>query len=360
MSKVAIAHGSPKTTSPTRLIAMVSALVLGTSACGLATQDGGSNHASSAVVPLVVYSAQGYDSAETKAFQAATGIPVRLDDDSTGPLLTKIAAERNNPKWGLLWVDGAEAFASLDHQGLLLRGWAPPANFNPLGHSLLPADRSYIPTGITMAGTLVYNSNTLKAPPTSWNQLLAPKWRGAVGMNDPAVSGPTYPFVAGMFSHLGGVSAGQSYFEKLKANGLQVFQTNGDTLHALEGGQIKIALIQSSAGLGAAAKDPAIKTSFLAPVTALPSAIGIDAHAPKAVQAEAKRFVTFVLSPRGQKVMQTGDPNGDSLYWPVIEGIAPPQGLPPLGSIPAQTVNPYKWGAREAQINSWFTANVVQ
>ncbi|HET9061102.1 MAG TPA: hypothetical protein VFN61_14380, partial [Acidimicrobiales bacterium] len=63
---------------------------------------------------LVVYSAQGYDSAETQAFEKATGIKVSLDDDSTGPLLAKVEAEKNNPKWGLLWVDGATAFASLD------------------------------------------------------------------------------------------------------------------------------------------------------------------------------------------------------------------------------------------------------
>jgi iron(III) transport system substrate-binding protein len=69
---------------------------------------------SAAPVPLVVYSAQGYDSAMTKAFTKATGIPVQLDDNSTGPLLTQIEASKNNPKWGVLWVDGDTAFASLD------------------------------------------------------------------------------------------------------------------------------------------------------------------------------------------------------------------------------------------------------
>ena len=29
------------------------------------------------------------------------GIPVRLDDNSTGPLLTQIEASKNNPTWGL-------------------------------------------------------------------------------------------------------------------------------------------------------------------------------------------------------------------------------------------------------------------
>jgi iron(III) transport system substrate-binding protein len=45
----------------------------------------------------------------TAAFTKATGIPVKLDDNSTGPLLTQIEASRNNPNWGLLWVDGATA-----------------------------------------------------------------------------------------------------------------------------------------------------------------------------------------------------------------------------------------------------------
>jgi hypothetical protein len=40
---------------------------------------------SSSKVTLVVYSAQGYGHAMTTAFQKATGIPVKLDDNSTGP-----------------------------------------------------------------------------------------------------------------------------------------------------------------------------------------------------------------------------------------------------------------------------------
>ena len=42
--------------------------------------------------PLVLYAAEGYDSVVAKAFTAKTGIPVKLVDDSTGPLLTKIQA----------------------------------------------------------------------------------------------------------------------------------------------------------------------------------------------------------------------------------------------------------------------------
>lgn len=307
----------------------------------------------------MVYSAQGYDSAMTAAFQKATGIPTTLVDDSTGPLLTRVQTEMANPHWGILWVDGDEAFAALDKQGALLRNWEPSVSWTQAAKALLPKDQSYIPTGLTMAGTLVYSSSTVATPPTTWSELLSSQWKGEVGMNDPAVSGPTFPFVAGMMNYLGGVSKGQDFYSQLKANGLQVFQTNGDTLHALGTGQIKLALIQSSAGIGASIKDPSIKTAFLPPTTLLPGVIGIDSKAPANEIAEAKQFVNFVLSPQGQKVQLSGDPNGDSLYWPVVQGVSPQAVVPSLSSIQYQVIDPYKWGSQENSINGWFTNNIV-
>jgi hypothetical protein len=78
------------------------------------------------------------------------------------------------------------------------------------------------------------------------------------------------------------------------------------------------------------------------------------------VQAEAKQFIAFVLSPAGQKVMQSGDPTGDSLYCPVLSGVSPLSSLPSLASVKTQTINPYTWGPQEAAINNWFDANIVR
>ena len=307
---------------------------------------------------LVVYSAQGYDHVMVAAFTKATGIPTKLDDNSTGPLLTQIEASKNNPNWGLLWVDGDTAFAGLDQQHLLLHGYEPSVSWDTLGKSVVPTDKSYTPTGITLMAAVVYNSTKVTTPPSSWQQLLDSQWKGAVGMNDPSQSGPTYPFIAGMMNHLGGISQGKQFFSKLKANGLVVNPTNGQTLQALTEGQIKLALVQSSAGIGAALGDKSLKVKYLSPATLLPSAIGIDAKAPKAVQQEAEKFVEFVLSKAGQKVMQSGDPTGDSLYYPVINGVSPLKALPSLASVTTQRLNPYTWGAREPAINSWFDSTI--
>ncbi len=344
--------------SITGLVSVGALAIAGCSSSSSTTTTSGSS--SSAKVPLVVYSAQGYDKAVTAAFQKATGIPVKLDDNSTGPLLTQIEASKNNPNWGLLWVDGATAFAALDQQGLLLKGVVPSAAWNSLGTASIPADKSYVPTGVTLMAALVYDKTKVPNPPSTWQALTSPQWNGMVGMNDPSQSGPTYPFIAGMMNYLGGVPAGESFFSKLKTNGLIIHPTNGPTLQALTSGQIKLALVQSSAGTGAALGDKKLAVKYLDPATLLPGAIGIDSKAPPAEQAEARKFIAFVLSPAGQKAMQSGDPTGDSLYYPVIQGTSPLAGLPALSGVRTQTINPYLWGPREAAINTWFDSNIVR
>jgi len=354
MSVIAVAGCSSSSSSSTSTAATSS------SPAAASVAASASSSSATPVVPLVVYSAQGYDSAMTKAFSKATGIPVQLDDNSTGPLLTQIEASKNNPKWGLLWVDGATAFAGLDQQGLLLKGFEPSVTWNSLGTASLPSDKSYTPTGVTLMAAMVYDKTKVSDPPATWQALLSSQWKGAVGMNDPSQSGPTYPFIAGLMNYLGGVSAGEKYFTSLKANGLVINPTNGPTLQALTSGRIKLALVQSSAGIGAGFTDKNLVVKYLNPVTVLPSALGIDAKAPAAEQAEAEKFISFVLSAAGQKVMQSGDPTGDSLYYPVVSGVSPLPALPSLAATKTQAINPYTWGPQEATINTWFDSNIVR
>jgi len=325
----------------------------------------GTAHA--APVPLVLYSSQGYDQVIATAFTKATGIPVKLTDDSTGPLLAKVQAEKNNPTWSLLWVDGDTAFAALDKQGQLAT-YMPKATLTSVGKSLLPADNSYVPTGTTTMAAFIYNSSKMMNPPKTYQDLLKPEYKGLIGMNDPSQSGPTFPFIAGIFNQLGGtangLSKGEAFFTSLKANGLKVYPTNGDTKHALETGAIQGGLIQSSAAEGEvlnfttkpqAGFTP--KVIYLPKSTLLPGVIAIDKKAPTAVQAEAKQLIEYILSPAGQAVMQTGDATGDSLFWPVVPGV---KALSGLSAFPTayQKIDPYFWGPQQAAINTWFDKNI--
>ena len=66
------------------------------------------------------------------------------------------------------------------------------------------------------------------------------------------------------------------------------------------------------------------------------------------------------ISGRSQAVMKTGTPTGDSLYYPVVQGIRPRPQLPSLSSVKVQHTDPYEWGPREAAINAWFVNTITK
>ncbi|MDE2463423.1 MAG: extracellular solute-binding protein, partial [Alphaproteobacteria bacterium] len=205
---------------------------------------------------LVLYSAVDYGPQVAAAFTRETGIRVQVVDLSTGALLAKISAEGHHPAWTLAWFDGDLAAAALDHSGLIAHKSVPHLAFTALGQSLVPADRSYTPTGLTLAGAFTYHAAQLKQPPSSWADLLDPALTNAVGMNNPAISGPTYPIFAGLLEQAGGWPQGKGFVRRLVAQGLHVYTKNANTLAALRSGDIKLAITQSSAAWFVAARDP--------------------------------------------------------------------------------------------------------
>ncbi len=319
---------------------------------------------------LNVYAALDYSTDVTKGFTAKTGIAVNLVALSTGPLLAKIQAEKNNPQWGIYWADGAEPCAAFDLDKQLLPYQPKSVRFNPIGVKLQPKSHAYTVPGYTEMVGVVYNASKVSAP-KSWDDLTSAAYKGKVGMNNPSISGPTFPFIAGLMDQMGGEQAGKDYLTKLKANGLVVNAKNGPTLHALEVGQIQVALVQSSAAINEVntfKAKPVVgytpKVVFLSKTTLLPSCLAIDAHVAAGQIGAAKQFVDYVLSSEGQALMAKGAPDGDSLFWPTVQGRFPIPGLatataPSFASGKVAIVNPYTWGPLQGEVDDWFTKNIA-
>ncbi|MDE2013012.1 MAG: extracellular solute-binding protein [Alphaproteobacteria bacterium] len=306
---------------------------------------------------LVLYSAVDYGPAVAAAFKQQTGIDVTLVDVSTGALLAKVSAEGHRPAWSLLWFDGDLAAAALDRAGLLAKHSVPDLPWNKTGRALIPADGAYTPTGLTLAGAFTYHA-TLAAPPAHWAALLSPALKGAVGMNNPAISGPMYPLLAGMLQQAGGWPKGQAYVLALKANGLHVYTKNANTLAALRGGDIGLAVTQSSAAWYTASQDPMLRVRIPDPAFALPSVICAAPGLSPQMRAAAEKFIRFAMSPAIQKLRQQKG-EGDGNYWPLTKDVAAPKILPPLGSLSVTVLDPALWGPREDEVNAWFSKTVL-
>ena len=306
---------------------------------------------------LVLYSAVDYGPAVAAAFKKQTGIDVTLVDVSTGALLAKVSAEGHRPAWSLLWFDGDLAAAALDRAGLLAKHSVPDLPWNKTGRALIPADGAYIPTGLTLAGAFTYHA-TFANPPAHWADLLSPALHGAVGMNNPAISGPMYPLLAGMLQQAGGWPKGQSYVLALKANGLRVYAKNANTLAALRGNDIQLAVTQSSAAWYTASQDPTLKVKIPDPAFALPSVICVAPGLSPQMRAAAEQFIRFAMSPAIQKLRrQKGE--GDGNYWPLTTDAEALKALPPLASLAVTVLDPVLWGPREDEVNAWFSKAVL-
>ncbi|MGI8447087.1 MAG: hypothetical protein ACR2MP_07915 [Streptosporangiaceae bacterium] len=61
-------------------------------------------------------------------------------------------------------MDGATAFAGLDQQGLLQKGFEPSVKWDTLGQQSVPSDKSYTPTGVTLMAAMVYDKTKMTQP----------------------------------------------------------------------------------------------------------------------------------------------------------------------------------------------------
>jgi iron(III) transport system substrate-binding protein len=316
---------------------------------------------------LQLYAALDYSTAVATAFTAKTGIPVDVTAMSTGPLLAKITAEKNNPQWGAYWADGAEPCARFDIDKQLLHYKPKGVHLNAVGTTLYPKDGAYQVPGFTEMVGVVYNSSKVRKP-TSWDDLASTDFKNQVGMNNPAVSGPTYPFIAGLMEQLGGEDAMKSYLTKLKANGLRTFDKNSRTITALNTGVINVALVQSSAAITNVLKYKVApvagltpKVTYLKKTTVLPSCLAIDGKASAFQQDAAKKFVDFVMTSDAVEIM-TKDNVGDSLFWPTLIGSSPAPATsttPSFASGLLQVVDPYKYAKDQGAIQDWFSKNIA-
>ncbi len=328
------------------------------------TSGASASSKSSSDKELTFYAAEGFDTDIAKAFEKKTGIKVNLVDMSTGPLAAKVQAEKNNPQWDVAWFDGPSTMQSLDDQGMLEKGYVPAnaANYTDLGKQLKSKDDSFWPVTVTAAGVIAYNTKLVTNPndvPKDWKDLLDPKYKGQFAMNNPSISGPTFPAVFGLMNleGTGDYKQGENFFTKLKANGLQVFDSNGPTLTNLDKGTVKYAIVQDSAAIGKAQSGMPFKVVYpTSGVSTLSSNIGIDAKAPH--MEAAKEFVNYVLSVEGQKVEANAD-TGDANFMSIINGAPGKPNLRP-DNINWKPIDPVTGAQHENEIKTWFTQNIVQ
>ena len=301
--------------------------------------------------PLVVY-LNDFDGIIPDLFKEATGYDVEVVVGNGAETMARIETEGDNPQWDIVWLDSMPSIASMGEKGMLLTDWEPKnaGNLKPFFQEIVPEDHAYYPTGAHAAGVIAYRTDvyTEETAPKHWTDLEKDTYKDQIGIADPSVAAPAYPFVSYFFESQG-MDGGKAYFEKLFDQGLKVYPKNPQVVQALASGEISVAGLQESNAYGMIASGEPI--GIVWPEEGAPASVRVAAISAKTDQPEvAKAFVEFLLQPEvQQKLVDSGD---EGYFEPSAEGADPKADREPNAKL--VYADAAFASEHEAEIKEWF------
>lgn len=301
--------------------------------------------------PLVVY-LNDFDDVIADMFKEATGYDVEVVSGNGAETMSRIAAEKGNPQWDVVWIDSMYDVYNLAGDGELMTDFEPEnaANLTDFSKTLVPENKCMYPTDIHAAGVLVYRNDVWSEAdaPKTFADLTDEKYKDQIGMADPGVAAPAYPLAAYFMDTLG-LETGEEYFTTLFDHGLKVFPKNPQVVQALAGGDISIAMLQETNAYDMVASGEPI--TIIWPEDGAPGSTRVAAISAQSEQPEiAKMFVNFLLDAKTQQALvDTGD---EGYFEPSVNGVNAKAERDPNAKL---AVADEVFGAEnEADIKAWF------
>ena len=264
------------------------------------------------------------------AFEKQTGIKVNLRTNDSIVLAQQLLTEGRNTPADVLIAENSPELMLLQKRG----------EFTNLPQSILqqiPAQFSS-PTGawVGMAARiscLVYNPSRVSPAqlPASVLDLAEPQWAGKV-----AISPGDSDFVPVVSAVLAakGENATTTWLQGLRANS-HTYQDIEAVLSAVNRGDETVGIINSyyyfrlQLEVGATNMHAQIHYFPRKDPGGVENIAGVGLLAASAHQANAQRFVDFLVSQEGQQVLASGD----DFEYPLRPGVVPQRELPPLASV---------------------------
>jgi iron(III) transport system substrate-binding protein len=308
---------------------------------GCAGAAGDPNHRT-----LTLYNAQHEETTDAliKAFTAQTGIAVRVKSSDEAVLTAQIEQEGSRSPADVFYAENSNWLAQLDDRGLL-------APVNPATLAKVPRrDSATSGDWLGLSGrfsVIVYNPSKISASqlPTSVLQLAGPAYKGLLELA-PAET-DFWPIVTSI-ARADGTGAALDWLKGIKANA-------GSNGSAPDNETVVSDISKGLAGLGlinhyyyyrlraeTGAGSVHARLSLLAPgdpgfVEDISGAAILRSSHNKAA---AQRFLAFLASPAGQRVIA----RSDSFEYPLVKGIAPNPALPPQGTLHPNSITPAQIG----------------
>jgi iron(III) transport system substrate-binding protein len=245
------------------------------------------------------------------SFTPTTGINVsaKFDTEATKTvgLAEAILAERGRPRCDVFWNNEILNTLRLEKQGLLAAYQPPIARSYPAQYR---SPRGTWHGFAARARVLVVNTQLLSEAerPRSILDLAEAKWRGKAGLAKP-LFGTTATHAACLFAYWGEEKA-KDYFQRLKANQVEILSGNKQVARAVAAGQLAFGLTDTDDALGE--QDKGLPIAIVYPdqedkglgTLFIPNTVAIVANGPH--PEAARRLVDYLLSPEVEAKLAAG------------------------------------------------------
>jgi iron(III) transport system substrate-binding protein len=321
-----------------RWIVTLSAMVVlcaAAAACGSssgASDSTGSSGGSKATITL--YSGQHEETTQAlvNAFEAKTGITVKIRSDDEDTLAQQILAEGSHSPADVFFTENSPPLMALQEKGLLSKLPASTLAAVPSQYSSPAGDWVGVSARVSV---IAYNTDKLSAAevPTSVLDLAKPEWKGKLGI---APSETDFQPIVTSIAHAEGTDAAKSWLEAVKSNGASHTYPDNETLVSeINQGKVELGIINHYYWFRLAKENGSSKMhsaiSYLAPHDPgyIVDVSGAGVLASSSHQTEAQELVAFLVSAEGQSILA----HSNSFEYPLRIGAPADPALKPFDEL---------------------------
>lgn len=287
---------------------------------------------------LVVYAALDQktprDIIEVFEEQTSLDVELALQIEQAGTVASKIKTEAKSPRADVFIGGNSNIHASLAAEGFLQEYRSPMVEEAGIDRKFMDP-HGYWSGWYLGAMCILYNTKRFNEeiapsgikPPSSWDDLLNPVYKGEVITSNPATTGSAGIIMATQIFRLGNVDAGFKYVADLNKNVRLYTRGSNGSIDLVSRGE---ALVGMAWGHDTIAR----KTRENLPITIVfPKDDGYEIGAASIIKgcknlAAAEKFVDFLLTPTPAEINAK-----IGLRYPVRKGVALPAGVPPFESL---------------------------
>jgi iron(III) transport system substrate-binding protein len=269
-------------------------------------------------------------------FERETGIDLNVRYASSTALATQLVEEGRNSPADVYWSQEPGTLGLVAARGLLKR--LPQATVGKVPSRFATRSRRWVGTS-GRSRVLVYNTQRVPAqqlPASVW-QLTNARWKGKIGV---APTNASFQAFLGAAIHLHGEAQVRTWLRGLEANDVKFFPNNTTVVQAVARGDVEVGLVNHYYLYNVLADTPGLPIRnhwFRAGDTGnLVLAAGVGVVAATEKDASAQRFVDFLLSKTGQRMIARGP---GAAEYPVVAGVPRRPGLRALSTIKGPKYN---------------------